>query len=328
MKNIFFTNNISCIDKENSHYIDIVCSTDDKYLPMTFVFLMSIIKNKYFASKYRIYILLDSKNNRGVDKIKIKYYECFEYLDLMCIKFNVKIYISNISCIFKKLNIQLPKIASERFPISSVIRIYLPYLFSKKDKIIWLDVDTIVEVDLSVLWNVNLEKQMVLAACLHTPLSLLDFNHLNSDFKKLFNYCKTLKLDPKTYINAGVLILSLDKIRKFKLDNKLHLKCIQEVNLLKYKDQDIINLVLKDYIMFLDNSFNVSENDVNINNKFLKDFKPKIFHYYGSKLNGVCPKPHNHIWWKYASFSPPHLFNFFNYNAMFLYFKELSSSRN
>ncbi|MCV3463906.1 hypothetical protein O8I37_02140 [Campylobacter lari] len=305
MKNIFFTNNISCIDKENSHYIDIVCSTDDKYLPMTFVFLMSIIKNKYFASKYRIYILLDSKNNRGVDKIKIKYYECFEYLDLMCIKFNVKIYISNISCIFKKLNIQLPKIASERFPISSVIRIYLPYLFSKKDKIIWLDVDTIVEVDLSVLWNVNLEKQMVLAACLHTPLSLLDFNHLNSDFKKLFNYCKTLKLDPKTYINAGVLILSLDKIRKFKLDNKLHLKCIQEVNLLKYKDQDIINLVLKDYIMFLDNSFNVSENDVNINNKFLKDFKPKIFHYYGSKLNGVCPKPHNHIWWKYASFSPP-----------------------
>lgn len=63
---------------------------------MTFVFLISIIKNKYLASKYRIYILLDSKNSRGVDKIKTKYYECFEYLDLMCMKFNVKIYVSNI----------------------------------------------------------------------------------------------------------------------------------------------------------------------------------------------------------------------------------------
>lgn len=69
---------------------------------MTFVFLISIIKNKYLASKYRIYILLDSKNSRGVDKIKTKYYECFEYLDLMCMKFNVKIYVSNISCVFKK----------------------------------------------------------------------------------------------------------------------------------------------------------------------------------------------------------------------------------
>ncbi|ENU5531877.1 glycosyltransferase family 8 protein [Campylobacter coli] len=304
------------------------CSTDDRYFPMTFVFLISIIKNKYLASKYRIYILLDSKNSRGVDKIKTKYYECFEYLDLMCMKFNVKIYVSNISCVFKKINIQLPKIASERFPISSVIRLYLSYLFSKKDKIIWLDVDTIVEVDLSILWNINLDKQIALAACLHTSLSLLDFNYLNSDFKKLFNYCKTLNLDPKTYINAGVLILSLDKIRKFKLDNKLHSRCTQEINLLKYKDQDIINLVLKDYIMFLDNSFNVSENDVNINNKFLKDFNPKIFHYYGSKLNGVCPKPHNHVWWKYASFAPPHLFNFFHYNAMFLYFKELIGSKN
>ncbi|RTJ47345.1 hypothetical protein C3H57_06415 [Campylobacter jejuni] len=76
-KNIYFSNNIKRINTVNADFIDIVCCADHNYLPMTFVFLQSLIKNKYIKSKYRVYILLDGK----LDHTKVKFNEEFKMID-------------------------------------------------------------------------------------------------------------------------------------------------------------------------------------------------------------------------------------------------------
>ena len=72
------------------------------------------------------------------------------------------------------------------------------------------------------------------------------------------------------YINSGVLLINLKKIREEKLDDSMIF--LANMNKYCFPDQDIINLVCRDRIVYLDNKFNCAETTG-------KCEKPIITHY-------------------------------------------------
>lgn len=124
--------------------------------------------------------------------------------------------------------------------------------YLKESRIIYLDVDTIIDGPLDELWNTNLGPKVIGA---------------------VFDaYTKILSKD-SLYINAGVLLMDLDKWRAGNFTEKTQ-KILQE-NYFRYADQDALNTVLKSYIKYLDLKWNFQLNQpgqVKIKN-------PVIFHY-------------------------------------------------
>lgn len=124
--------------------------------------------------------------------------------------------------------------------------------YLKESRIIYLDVDTIIDGPLDELWNLNLGPKVIGAA---------------------FDAYASILSKDSIYINAGVLLMDLDKWRRGNFTEKTQ-KLLQE-NHFRFADQDAINIVLKSYIKYLDFKWNFQINQpaqVGIKN-------PIIIHY-------------------------------------------------
>lgn len=132
-----------------------------------------------------------------------------------------------------------------------LIRAAYPKIFSDLDYILSLDIDTIVTEDISDLWNLDMSNYYV-AGVRDTP----EFNKNG------------------LYINAGVMLLNLDKIRKSHRDDQL----IFKLNHIKreYVEQDLINETFSNHILELPSEYNSHPLFMNYNPN-----KHKIIHYAG-----------------------------------------------
>ena len=121
-----------------------------------------------------------------------------------------------------------------RYSIASLYRLFIPQLINKSiGKIIYLDADIIVNCNISNLWDINLGEY---------PLAAVpEFS--NGIKYSVDKYMITSgEVEGENYLNSGVLLLNLDKIRTDEtfvgggyIDYlKNHPQC-------KYLDQDILN---------------------------------------------------------------------------------------
>lgn len=154
---------------------------------------------------------------------------------------------------------------------------YLRCFFSKilnEDKILYLDVDTLVVDNIHELWNLDLKDNVIAGV------------HESGEWNK---YLNTYGLDD-TYINSGVLLIDLKKIREEKLDDSM----IYLLNYNKYAfpDQDVINLVCRNRIHHLSNIYNSSETTGIVDNA-------KIIHYIRGNKGWIQSSPRSDIWFKY-----------------------------
>jgi len=167
-------------------------------------------------------------------------------------------------------------------------RFMLPELLQDIDKVIYIDSDTIILKDLIQMDDISLNDNL-LAGCQDF---MNDFNIWSKNFN---NYWLPLKKNG--YVNSGVLIMNLKKMRYENLSKKWiklsHKKTI-------YPDQDILNSTCLNRIVFLDSKYNIeifTKIKPDINSKKIKN--TAILHY-------IYPKPWlqknilSDIWWKYA----------------------------
>ncbi|MDD3415208.1 MAG: glycosyltransferase [Lachnospiraceae bacterium] len=129
--------------------------------------------------------------------------------------------------------------------VATYYRLLLPELLKTEEKCIYLDSDTIVKSSLYDLYKVNVDD--VYAAGVLAP------NYYNNP--KAFEYCqKTGIKDLKKYINAGVLVLNLYKMRQDGIAAKF-----MELIATPFpsQDQDIINRVCYGKIKLLPFTYNV-----------------------------------------------------------------------
>ena len=142
-------------------------------------------------------------------------------------------------------------------------RLYIPKLLPDADKIIYLDSDTIVLSDLNDLYDENTDN--CYAAAVKDITEYID------------EYCNRLNLD--RYFNSGVLLLNITKLREDDAFNKFIQFAQNNSDIIFCPDQDILNVVFKNNIKFIDYNWNVQQFIPNTKNN--APFDIKIFHYSG-----------------------------------------------
>lgn len=226
-----------------SKTINIAYMSDAKYLPYLAVSINSAIENKKPKTKYNFHIIAKDFNKKDLETIK------------KFVQPNVAINIykaENKNLDYKHLG------RFQNFKIS-LQKIFISDYLSKIDKVLYLDADTIVQKDLSELYNIDISDVYIGAS-------------KDGLMYQYPEHIKEIGLEWRDfYFNSGVMLLNLDKMRK---DNILK-KSITYYNTHYevFGDQDILNVAVADKIkpisyLYNCNSTFFEEKD----NKFLSNF--------------------------------------------------------
>ena len=242
---------------ENKDYnINICFACDNNYAKHAGVAIASILINSNKKDKLSFYIL-DGGINENLKN------------DILLLKSIKKCNINFIKIDDKKFKRYKDIKTHKYLTIASFYRLKLSEILPNLQKIIYLDCDTVVNSSLSELNGEYLGNNIIAGA---------------QDINK-----RIIKNNPY-YINSGVLLIDLEKIRKENIEEKYLEYAQNNITKIKTGDQEIINEVLKERIKLINESWNVQSS--NFINRSSYTNSPRIIHFVAKK------KP-----WDYGSFS-------------------------
>lgn len=262
--------------KENNEIIPIFFSTDNNYLPYLDVAIRSLVENASKEYRYKIIVLNTGLDEDKTNKIKTLENENFT-IDFKDITYAVDRIKDNLKNLY-------------HFSISTWYRLFIQSLFPEYKKALYLDCDIVVLGDISKLYFTDL-KDNILGG-------VVEYNILHSPvFSK---YTKeAIGVDSKYYINAGILVMDLEKFREHDIENNF----VQLINKYNFNvidpDQAYINFLCRDKIEYLPFCWNRTTLD------FIECENPQIVHY----ALGQKPWFNEDMFlaehfWKYAKQSP------------------------
>lgn len=238
--------------------IQIVCCSDEKYMPLTATMLMSLIRNHHSPELLHVSII-----NNGIS---------------LTTQQTIDNLFSGENMIIHWLSID-PKEIPYIFGISDsysnlpchYYRLLMPYLLPQTvNRAIYLDVDLVILQDISSLWKLSFDDYIVCAA--------QDYLEVCSE---AISNCLELGISPTAkYFNSGVLLIDLKKWREediskkvivFRLSNEDAAAASKHYN----HDQYGLNVILHKEWQELDPRWNYSPGPGKLN------LNPFIVHYYG-----------------------------------------------
>lgn len=135
-------------------------------------------------------------------------------------------------------------------------RLLIPWLLPDYEKVIYSDVDIIFNDDLGDLYDTDMGDCYV--AGVNTP----GF----ASKKRYSRHIVSLGLDPDKYINSGFLLINA-KLQREKALKDSYLGLSEKKFL--FQDQDIINIVCKDKILFLEKRYNTIPENIKPRESFI-----------------------------------------------------------
>jgi lipopolysaccharide biosynthesis glycosyltransferase len=155
---------------------------------------------------------------------------------------------------------------SEQFTRGSLFRLLIPDLINI-EKVIYMDCDVAVNIDISELWNIPLRSSNYSLAVVIEASGVLNFQ--KNTFEKMRAY--VLKLEWNTYFLSGMLLMDLERIRqKHNLIKEATAFFERFALLSKYPDQDFLNVAFKEDVLFIEEKFNrINDSDNNISDAIL-----------------------------------------------------------
>ena len=183
---------------------------------------------------------------------------------------------------FEKLKLNIDYISIETY-----FRYLIADILPNSDKALYLDADLVVNGSLEDLWNTSLEGYYV--------------GGVRDGYIEEKGYKKQIGLrEDDLYVNAGVLLLNLAKIRQDGMVKKMFDATEELQDKITFQDQDIINIVLRGKIKELDSIYNFMV--YNAKHERVKRKAAKIIHYNGRKKpwGQECRHKLKDIWGRYA----------------------------
>lgn len=174
------------------------------------------------------------------------------------------------------------------FTIAMYYRLLIPELLSQEvDKVLYLDMDVIVEGRLDELWNVDLTGKGAAVVEDGAP------KHLGEH-------------SPARYFNSGVMMINLDYWRERNVKDKAIEFMMKHRDILRFPDQDALNVVLQHGVVFMPEKWNYH---LNLDKRFLKralkgrvakDKAPAIVHFNQKVKPWMyhCKHPYQSRYWK------------------------------
>lgn len=275
------------MDENNRQIIPVVLATDGKFAPYCSVTICSILENASPKRDYHIYIFQDSLSKEDIAALEGQSSE------------NVKVRCIDVSeHIRRELMYE-----SDKYPRPIYFRLFIPTLLPQYEKVIYLDSDVVVTRDIGELWETELSG-MIMAAVQDSP-------HIKQQRANL----EKLGLDDSRYFNSGVLLIDCHAFMEAGIKESCY-AVLKQYPDLQLPDQDTLNLVCKEKVLFLPVRWNIMTNYArqparkrkkeSYNTAFQEALEsPCVFHFAGDyKPYNASYLGLNCFFWKYAAKSP------------------------
>ncbi len=257
----------------NNGIIPVFYACDDSFVKYTIVSLHSMIQNASKNYKYHVYILhtgitqtmMEKVLELGNENFEISFEDVTEYLHSISNKLPIRDYYSK----------------------TTYYRLFIAEMFPDFEKALYIDSDTIVQGDISELYNTDI-KDAYLGACHEQAMIQVD---------EYGTYCeKVVGVSRYNFFNAGILLINCEQFRmKFVLDK--FIEYLHTYDFVVTQDEDYLNLICKDHVYWLDQRWN-TEIFCNIDYPIEQ---AKILHYIMTSKPWHYPDcKHGDIFWKYA----------------------------
>lgn len=256
--------------------IPIFFSIDDGYAPFLAAALKSAIAHSSGDKNYIAIILHEELSEENRSKLGAMATDNF--------KIEFKKMKNGLESITDRMSNRL---RCDYFTLTIYYRLFIPAMFPEYDKGIYIDSDVVLNADLAELFNIDIGDNYI-GAC--TDYSI-------QEAPPLVHYIENaVGVNRLEYINSGVLLMNLKKMREAQLDyhflrllNTYHFDCIAP-------DQDYINAMCNGNIYYLGEEWDAMPNE---NKPKLKN--PKLIHY------NLFSKPwcyddiqYGELFWKYV----------------------------
>ena len=202
------------IQEERDIHICTAC--DNSYSEYLGTCITSVLKNKKAEDRIYYYVLDGGIEKKNKEKLR-----------------NFKQYGSSYFIYFlpidnAKLSLLAATVQNTYLTLSTYYRLLMAdFLPEYLEKVIYLDADTIVRTSLFELYNQKFDQCSVLG------------------IKDVLEKDNTRRLNLKQYVNAGVLLIDLNKWRNDRTKEKFFSFIKQHYDLIYYHDQDVLNCVLQ-----------------------------------------------------------------------------------
>jgi lipopolysaccharide biosynthesis glycosyltransferase len=203
----------------------IAFAIEDEYAQHLGVAIASIISNNKSAIQFHVVSEnLSESNKRFLRKLlrSDRYQICFYTLDA--------------------ISTELFKIDGHA-KLANYYRLFLPTLLSTSiHKVLYLDSDLVVLKCLDELWNIDLSNQAAAVVA-----------------KRNEERSQSLGLQDEDYFNSGVMMMNLDYFREHNLLQKCESFMMKFPELIRFWDQDVLNVVLSKRLAYLPEKFNQAQ---------------------------------------------------------------------
>lgn len=261
--------------------LNIAYTVDHNYIKYLYVSLLSLLRSN---ETYDIVIHVISHD---IDKSDEKYISDLVNEHGQKVLFHV---ISDIDRFRDKV--------SAGYGVEVYLRLFLPVELEGVSRVLFLDADTIVQDDISQVFDIGMDG-MALAACLDGKIG----HNLLKSRNDIFG-----RTDDLRYFNAGVMLWNLDYIR----DNSTFDDYLRVMDLfgnrLFYNDQDILNYLfagrIRDFGSYRYNYMTDMFGNTELFDEQLRS--AAIIHYAGCNpwKTGKSGRLDNIIWWEIAKQTP------------------------
>ena len=207
--------------------MNVMYASDDNYAWLMGTSMISLFENNKNVSEINVFLFgdnLSSDNEKILKGIADKYGRGFMHIDV------------------EKVTIP-DYIMSERYPKSTYSRLFAYDLLpSYVKKLIYLDCDIIVSGNLEDMFNRDVEGYAFLA--------------VKDCVSKAYKRKIGLKASD-TYINAGVMLMNLDKLREIPIAERMKKFVDKYSTAMSYADQEIVNSIFQGYFGTLPPEYDV-----------------------------------------------------------------------
>jgi lipopolysaccharide biosynthesis glycosyltransferase len=250
--------------------INICLACDDNYAKHACVVMASALANAAPDDKLAFFILdggISSENRDKISSIVKSGNGSVEFVS-----------------IDEKLFVDYLKIRTHDYiTLPTYYRLKITSLLPQLSRVIYFDCDVVVNSSLAELFNVEMGD-----------LPIAGVNDLNR---------RRVRENP-TYVNAGVLVVDFDNIRRLKAEDRFLEYTRQKADVITCGDQEIINEVCRDKIKIVDERWNVQSS--NFVNRSSYTSKPRVVHFVAKNKpwHGKSLSVHRDLYFKYLQMTP------------------------
>lgn len=218
--------------KTNAREIPIFFAVDNGYCPFLAVAIQSLIDNASPENNYLIKVLntdVSEENKRKIGKYERE----------------------NVDIEFVDLNYYIQKVKDklytrDYYSKTTYFRLFLPNLYPQYDKVLYLDSDIVVLDDIAKLYNTDMGDNLVAAAPDDVIQSMPVFQEYVEKVVGVADY--------RRYFNAGILLMNLHELRRFKFQEKF-IYLLDRIKFAVAQDQDYLNRLCKGRVKLLDRTW-------------------------------------------------------------------------